>query len=97
MEAPVVAGVDGSEASLVALDWAVDEAARVGCPLRIVHASLWERYEGAVPSWTTDRPPGQALAENIVGVAGERAERREPGLAVTTDVLAETGQTVVLS
>lgn len=89
MESPLVVGVDGSDASLTALDWAADEAARHGWPLRIVHASLWERYEGAVPAWTTDRPADQVLAENIVGVAEERAVRRRPGLNVTTDVLAE--------
>lgn len=89
MESALVVGVDGSDASLTAVDWAADEAARHGWPLRIVHASLWERYEGAVPAFTTDRPADQILAENIVGVAGERAERRQPGLTVTTEVLAE--------
>ncbi|MFI6646987.1 universal stress protein [Streptomyces sp. NPDC050529] len=89
MESPLVVGVDGSDASLTAVDWATDEAARHGWPLRIVHASLWERYEGVVPALTTDRPADQILAENIVGVAGERAERRRPGLTVTTEVLAE--------
>ncbi|MFF1511255.1 universal stress protein [Streptomyces sp. NPDC058326] len=94
---PVVVGVDGSGASLTALDWAVDEAIRHGRPLRIVHASLWERYEGAVPAWTTDRPSGQVLAENIVGTATDRARRRAPDLAVTADVLAEDASSALLS
>ncbi|MFB9557127.1 universal stress protein [Streptomyces roseoviridis] len=94
--APVVVGVDGSDASLTALDWAVDEAVRHGHPLRIVHASLWERYEGAVPAWTTDRPSGQVLAENIVGTAADRARRRAPGLAVSADVLAEDASGALL-
>jgi nucleotide-binding universal stress UspA family protein len=34
---PVVVGVDGSEHSLRALDWAADEAAGHGWPLRLVH------------------------------------------------------------
>ncbi|MGA5218408.1 universal stress protein [Streptomyces cinereoruber] len=89
MESPLVVGVDGSDPALEALDWAVDEAVRHGLPLRVVHASLWERYEGAVPSWTTDRPPGQVLAEHVVATAAERARRRAPGLGVTTAVLAE--------
>ncbi|WP_024757511.1 universal stress protein [Streptomyces exfoliatus] len=91
MESPLVGGVvgvDGSEASLTALDWAVDEAVRHAIPLRIVHASLWERYEGVAPAWSTDRPSGQVLAENIAAVAAERARRRAPELPVTTDVLA---------
>ncbi|MFI8823868.1 universal stress protein [Streptomyces sp. NPDC053431] len=86
---PLVVGVDGSDAGLTALDWAVDEAVRHGHPLRIVHASLWERYEGAVPAGTTDRPSGQALAEDIVGTAADRARRRAPGLALSAEVLAE--------
>lgn len=96
MEKPLVVGVDGSDASLTAADWAVDEAVRHGNPLRIVHASLWERYEGVVPAWTVDRPSGQVLAENIVGVAAERALRRAPGLTVTTAVLAEDASSSLL-
>ncbi|MFG3490565.1 universal stress protein [Streptomyces sp. NPDC047972] len=96
MEWPLVVGVDGSDASLTALDWAVDEAVRHGLPLRIVHASMWERYEGVVPAWTTDRPSGQVLAENIVGVAAERARRRAPALPLTADVLAEDAATGLL-
>ncbi|WP_030690717.1 universal stress protein [Streptomyces globisporus] len=96
MESPLVTGVDGSDASLTALDWAVDEAVRHGLPLRIVHASLWERYEGVVPTWATDRPSGQILAENIVGTAAERARRRAPDLPLTTDVLAEDPSTALL-
>ncbi|MFF7443010.1 universal stress protein [Streptomyces sp. NPDC008122] len=97
MKSPVVVGVDGSDGSLTALDWAVDEAVRHGQPLRIVHASLWERYEGVVPTWSTDRPSGQVLAENIVGIAAERARRRSPDLTVTTDVLAEDATTALLT
>ena len=41
----VVAAVDGSPASLHALDWAADEAARRDVRLLLVYACLWERYE----------------------------------------------------
>ncbi|WP_255947497.1 universal stress protein [Streptomyces odontomachi] len=52
MELPLVVGVDGSEFGLRAVDWATEEAARYGLPLRLVHASLWQRYEqpGNTPS-----------------------------------------------
>ncbi|MEV5973148.1 universal stress protein [Streptomyces sp. NPDC051921] len=96
MESPLVVGVDGSDGSLTALDWAVDEALWRGLSLRIVHASMWERYEGVVPSWATHRPSGQVLAENIVGTAAERARRRAPDLSLTTDVLAEDASTGLL-
>ncbi|MEV4439543.1 universal stress protein, partial [Streptomyces sp. NPDC049577] len=38
---PVVAGVDGSEESLAAADWAAREAETRGVPLRVVHALEW--------------------------------------------------------
>ncbi|MFE0700640.1 universal stress protein [Streptomyces sp. NPDC058872] len=96
MELPLVVGVDGSDASLAAVDWAVDEAVRHGLPLRIVHASLWERYEGVAPAWSTGRPSGRVLAENIAATAAERARRRAPDLAVTTDVRAEDASRALL-
>ncbi|MEU2494219.1 universal stress protein [Streptomyces sp. NPDC007883] len=39
MAIPLVVGVDGSEASLEAVDWAADEAARHDVPLLLVHAA----------------------------------------------------------
>ncbi|MFF6772914.1 universal stress protein [Streptomyces sp. NPDC012637] len=96
METPLVVGVDGSDASLTATDWAADEAVRLGLPLRIVHASRWERYEGSVPAWSLNRPSGQVLAENIAATTAERALRRAPGLKITTDVLAEDAASALL-
>lgn len=89
MERPLVAGVDGSDTGLAALDWAVDEAERYARPLRIVHASLWEPYEEVVTDPTKDRPPGQDLAERIVADAAERAGLRAPGVEITTAVLPD--------
>ncbi|WP_424570670.1 universal stress protein [Streptomyces sp. CH-036] len=96
MQAPLVVGVDGSESSLQAVDWAADEAARHATPLRMVYASLWERYEGAVPTGGLERPAGRVLAENILGAAAERARLRVPALAVSTDVLAEDATSALL-
>ncbi|MFE0257792.1 universal stress protein [Streptomyces sp. NPDC059010] len=87
MTLPLVVGVDGSDASLLAVDWAVDEAARDALPLRLVYASLWERYEGAVPSTARQRPSARVLAEHIVASAAERAARRDPEVKVTTDIV----------
>lgn len=89
MELPLVVGVDGSDSSLLAIDWAVDEAARLGLPLRLVHASLWERYEGAALPGSLERPSEQVMAENIVGSAAERARRRNPDVKVSAEVLPE--------
>ncbi|MEV8071072.1 universal stress protein [Streptomyces sp. NPDC085995] len=89
MESPLIVGVDGSGPSLSAVDWAVDEAALHRLPLRLVYASLWERYEGLVPTGGTDRPSEQVMAEHVVASAQERARRRDAEVKVSTDVLPE--------
>ncbi|MGW2717752.1 universal stress protein [Streptomyces sp. NPDC001492] len=96
MELPLVVGVDGSDGSLAAVDWAVDEAARHGLPLRLVYASLWERYEGTVPSNSLERPSEQVMAEHIVASAAERAGRRNPDVKVTTEVYPEDAVAALL-
>ncbi|MER6124159.1 universal stress protein [Streptomyces sp. NPDC001795] len=89
VELPLVVGVDGSEPSLRAVDWAADEAALRGLPLRLVYASLWERYEGSVLAEDADQASERARAEDIVETAARRAHRRQSDLKVATEVLAE--------
>jgi nucleotide-binding universal stress UspA family protein len=96
MELPLVAGVDGSDPSLAAVDWAVDEAVRHGRPLRLLYASLWERYEGDLPSVGLTRPSGRVLAENIVETAVERARRRATGVHVSGEVIPEDATDALL-
>ncbi|MGW1024616.1 universal stress protein [Streptomyces sp. NPDC002577] len=96
MELPLVVGVDGSESSLQAIDWAVDEAARHGLPLRLVYASLWERYEGGRPSFSTDRPSEEIMAEHIAASGAERAQRRNPELKVSAEVIPEDAVSALL-
>ncbi|MEW2609959.1 universal stress protein [Streptomyces sp. NPDC047880] len=89
MDQPLVVGVDGSEASMRAVDWAADEAALRGVPLHVVHASLWERYEQAV--FPAGRQPAseRLLADVLAVTAAKRARARVPGLEVTTEVVPE--------
>ncbi|GGO41866.1 MULTISPECIES: universal stress protein [Streptomyces] len=87
MELPVVVGVDGSAASLRAVDWASDEAALRGVPLRLVYASLWERYEGPALAEVLGKPSEQVRADTIVDSAAIRAGRRNPDLKVSPEVL----------
>lgn len=96
METPMVVGVDGSDSSLEAVDWAVDEASRHGRPLRIVHASLWERYEGGRPSFSTDRPAEEIMAEHIIASCAERARLRNPEVKVSGEVLPDDAVSALL-
>ncbi|WP_189940928.1 universal stress protein [Streptomyces aurantiogriseus] len=96
MGLPLVVGVDGSDSSLQAVDWAVDEAARCGLPLRLVYSSLWERYEGARPSFSTDRPAEEVMAEHITASCAERARLRNPEVKVSTEVLPDDAVSVLL-
>ncbi|MEU1801592.1 universal stress protein [Streptomyces sp. NPDC019937] len=89
MALPLVVGVDGSDSSLEAVDWAVDEAARHELPLRLVHASRWEQYEGGLPSFSTGRSSGEIVAENIVASCTRRATARNPEVKVSAEALAE--------
>ncbi|QKV91401.1 universal stress protein [Streptomyces sp. NA02950] len=89
MELPVVVGVDGSDTASGALDWAAGMAALRGIPLRIVHASLWERYEGCLPASAADRPAERLRGETVLATAAERAGRRTPELEVMTDLVTD--------
>ncbi|MEU9189040.1 universal stress protein [Streptomyces sp. NPDC048484] len=93
MELPLVVGVDGSESSLRAVDWAADEAALRGLPLRLVHASLWEQYESATG---VGRSAEQMLADTIVEAAAERAHRRDVDVKISTEVVPEEPVPVLL-
>ncbi|MFF5570137.1 universal stress protein [Streptomyces luteogriseus] len=88
MDLPVIVGVDGSESSLQAVDWAADEAALRGVPLHLVYASLWERYEQTVFPTAPGRTE-QLLNDVLVVAAAKRARQRVPGTEVTTEVVPE--------
>ncbi|GHE55690.1 universal stress protein [Streptomyces capitiformicae] len=96
MDLPVVVGVDGSEPSLRAVDWAADEAALRGVPLRLVYASLWERYEGAALAEELGKPSERVRAEEIVESASLRANLRRAEVKITTDVLPEEPEYTLL-
>ncbi|KUN81465.1 universal stress protein [Streptomyces griseoruber] len=96
MELPLVVGVDGSDSSLLAVDWAVDEAARHGLPLRLVHAFRWERYERTLPSFTTGRRSGEVMAQNIVASCAQRAGLRDPEVKVSEEVLPDDAVSALL-
>ena len=91
---PIVAGTDGSEESLRAVDWAAREAALRGAPLRIVAtAGLLPRmrphtdetqYETVTDVLVDDR-------DRALAIAAERAAKAAAGVLIDTDEL--TGPT----
>ncbi|MGV9452501.1 universal stress protein [Streptomyces sp. NPDC003635] len=88
VDRPLVVGVDGSEPSLRAVDWAADEAVLRAVPLRLVYACLWDRYEGAALA----RDLGghtEPTPQELVGAAVQRAHARQPGLKVSSTVVFE--------
>ncbi|WP_262064384.1 universal stress protein [Streptomyces sp. STR69] len=88
MELPVVVGVDGSAPNLLAVDWAVDEAARLGLSLRLVHTFVPRRDQRA-PARTGDPEPSSArvLEDDIVTVTAARARRRDPDVKVDAEAV----------
>ncbi|MEU6146781.1 universal stress protein [Streptomyces sp. NPDC047081] len=84
MTRPITAGVDGTEESIAALDWAAREAVRRGLALRVVQAWRFQPYE-AIDAADLETQAGwvrDAVAEAARAVSG-----RHSGLEVTTDVL----------
>ncbi|MFJ7151333.1 universal stress protein [Streptomyces sp. NPDC100445] len=82
MTRPITAGVDGTEESLAALDWAAREAVRRGVPLRVVHA--W-RYAETLADADRDTQHGwvsQGVSEAVRVVTG-----RHPDLTVDVAVV----------
>ncbi|MFE9609755.1 universal stress protein [Streptomyces sp. NPDC006012] len=96
MTRPLVVGVDESEPSLLAVDWAAAEAARHGLPLLLVHASLWARHQAAPPVGDRVRAAERSAAEHVVAVAAERAARRAPGVEIRTDIVPEEATDALL-
>ena len=68
--AGVVVGVDGSESSRSALDWAADEATRRGVALRVLHA--WEYPYRATTGRDFAEVDAATLLEDAVRTATER-------------------------
>ncbi|MDQ1644550.1 MAG: hypothetical protein QOJ50_734 [Cryptosporangiaceae bacterium] len=79
----IVVGIDGSEASDRAVDWAAHRASLHRLPLTILHAFLWpggSAYLGAFPAASPDG--WQAAAEELVRGAVRRATAAAPDVEV---------------
>jgi nucleotide-binding universal stress UspA family protein len=96
---PVVVGLDGSDAALVALDWATDEAARRGLPLVVVHA--WSIPLPPVPMGpAVAGPSDDALrdaAQQLLDEGVRHASERAPDVEVTGDLHASPPATALMT
>ena len=87
---PVLVGVDGSEGSLAAVDWAVGEAATRHSWLRVVHAFIWPLFPHVPLGPSPYGPPDgglRSVAEGIVDEAVRRAATGSPGLRVDGELV----------
>ncbi|MCI3928885.1 universal stress protein [Streptomyces sp. AN091965] len=97
MELPIVVGVDGSEHSLRAVDWAADEAALRGVPLRLVYAASREGDTDTPLAGAPGRPSVKELADFVVDTAARRAHRRDEKLTISLQVRGEDPVPALLS
>jgi nucleotide-binding universal stress UspA family protein len=86
---PVVVGVDGSEESLIAVEWAAREAVRRSAPLRIVSAPApMPRMLAYQASPRMVAVALRSIATRALDAAVARSEEVAPGLRVTTGLLS---------
>lgn len=87
----IVVGVDGSEPSLQAVEWASHEARRWAADLLIVHATFWRTEALRVPVFEEQA----RIEQQVLASARARAERAERNIRAET-VLAEPPPAVAL-
>ncbi|WP_239154960.1 universal stress protein [Amycolatopsis sp. FDAARGOS 1241] len=87
--AGVVAGVDESEAALVAVRWAAEEATRRGCVLQLFHAGLSDTAGLTGPERSREAPRLLERAHRWIRRAAQVAEEAAPG--VRTEYLVRLG------
>ncbi|MFF3311473.1 universal stress protein [Streptomyces sp. NPDC002952] len=87
MTPAITVGVDGSAESLAAVDWAAEEAALRGTPLRLVHAWLWQPLDVPV---VQDPETHAKSVRGMLREAETRVATRHPQLSVTSEVVSDT-------
>ncbi|WP_155056039.1 universal stress protein [Streptomyces blattellae] len=92
---PVIAGVDGSDESLAAVEWAAREAARRGRPLRLVHA--WTHIPGTHDGSQEGMSAVQRhLARRMLRQAEERLREVRPDMRVDEEQVEGAATQVLL-
>jgi nucleotide-binding universal stress UspA family protein len=86
--ARIVVGIDGSESSARALDWAVTEATYRRAPLHLVTAWMFPMAEGY--AFTATVPQVHEAAGEVCERAADEVRRRAPQLHVSTQTVQQT-------
>jgi nucleotide-binding universal stress UspA family protein len=82
----IVVGVDGSESSLRALEWAAGQAELTGARMDVVTAWQWPTSFG----WAVAYPDGwnpQADAQKVLDEAVDPVRREHPGVTIGSTVV----------
>ncbi|MFI2368089.1 universal stress protein [Streptomyces sp. NPDC018833] len=87
---PIVLGVDAVNPADAALEWATDEAARRGVPLRLVHAVMPVTHRVRGVEDTAHHKALRQLGDEALDKAMARAREQQPGLEVTTFITDAT-------
>lgn len=95
---PVVVGVDGSAASLVAVELAAREAARRHRPLHLVHAFIWPYLHVPLGPSPYGPPEGGLRndAERILADAYDRAHATAPDVVMSTELVTGEASAVLV-
>ncbi|MER7818044.1 universal stress protein [Streptomyces sp. NPDC096153] len=94
MSRAIAVGVDGSDGSLAAVDWAADEAALRGAALRLVNATRWAEHQLQAVRVSHEDRAGQA--DGVLGAMEERVRSRRPELAMTAEEIEDSPASVLL-
>ncbi|MEV0963998.1 MULTISPECIES: universal stress protein [unclassified Streptomyces] len=94
MSRPIAVGVDGSDGSLAAVDWAADEAALRGAPLRLVYATQWIPHQPQAVRMTHEERAEEA--GDVLGAMEERARARRPELTLAAEEVEDAPTRVLL-
>lgn len=84
----IVVGVDGSDSSRRALDWAADQAQLTGSQLYVITAWHWPAMFGAVPVMDVDF---EGDARKVVTGMVDALQKDHPDLPVEMQVVAGAG------
>ncbi|MEW9533448.1 universal stress protein [Microbispora sp. NPDC049125] len=86
MADPIIVGTDGSAAATAATEWAADDAARKGCPLRLV--SVVDHWAYGIPKFPAGAgDPLTVHAERALAAAEAAARGRRPEVPVSAEIV----------